>query len=339
MGWMVVIVVAVVVGGGTALWWRRRGRGERLQEDILKRFFQCRQQAREVQLEALVGMLRASLPRIRRGLGSLIGRGLVRADGSVLRLTADGREVAGALVRRHRVLETYLAERRGRPLPKLHALADRLEHRVSQDRIEAMDRLLGYPVRDPHGDLIPRRSGTTRDVGRVSLELCPAGSQVSVLHVEDEPEALFRELLAAGIVPGAELEVRVNDDAGVTADVAGIGPQRLGALLAGLVDVVPSVLEAGELRAMVRLSDLPIGQSGRVVMLTNELRGDARRRLLDLGFTPGALVRPVLENALGSDPMAYAIRQSKIALRRGQACHVLVARAGAERQAGDGAAP
>jgi DtxR family Mn-dependent transcriptional regulator len=148
---------------------------------------------------------------------------------------------------------------------------------------------------------------------------------VSVAHVEDEPDAFSRELVDHGIVPGAALEVVDNDERGVTVAVAGRGEARLSAPVATQVDVVPSHQDVEEVRAILNLDDLPMGEAGRVVMLTSDLRGEGRRRLLDLGFTPGAVVRPVLENALGDDPTAYLVRQSKIALRREQARHVLVA--------------
>jgi DtxR family transcriptional regulator, Mn-dependent transcriptional regulator len=325
LGLVVAMAVLVLV---TSLWlvWRARSRARGLEGDVLKRFFQCQQEGREVSLEALAGMLRVPLGSVRRCLRGLMERGLVRAEGPTLRLTAAGREAARAWVRSHRVLETYLAERAGRPLPLLHRLADRLEHRIPQERIDAMDRGLGHPVRDPHGDLIPGPRGRVHEPRHVPLALCPAGSVVRVLHVEDEPDALLRELLDQGVVPAAELEVVASDEGGVTVNVAGTGERHLDALAASVVDVVPSGVEAAELRGMVRLSELELGRSGRVVMLTNELRGAARRRLLDLGFTPGAEVTPVLENALGSDPTAYLIRQSRIALRRDQARHILVAR-------------
>ena len=322
------IVVGVLVGASLWLLRRLRRRARGLEEDILKRFFQCWQQGRDVQLEALAGMLGVPLPRVRRRLAALLERGLVRLEGSSLQLGAKGQEAARALVRSHRVLETYLAERRGRPLSMLHRLADRLEHRVPEERIDAIERGLGHPVRDPHGDLIPGPRGRAQDRDSIALTLFPVGSVVRVLHVEDEPESLFRELLAGGVVPASTMEVVENDGKGVRVNVAGIGERCLSALAAAMVDAVPSGVGAAALHDMVRLSDLTLGRSARVVMLTTALRGEARRRLLDLGFTPGAEVRPVLENALGDDPTAYLVRQSKIALRREQARHVLVAPVG-----------
>lgn len=318
-------LVAVAAAIALVLRWAAARRHAWLRGDLLKRFHQCERQGREVQLEALAGMLGVSVHRARRALDRLVAEGLVRADGPRLRLTSMGRDAAVALVRRHRLLETYLADRGGQPLGGLHRRADRLEHLVSDERIAAIDRSLGHPVRDPHGDPIP--NGRQRGLGRpaVALDVCPAGTVLEVVHVEDEPDELYRELLACGITPGAALEIVSNDDEGLRVEVAGHGMLRLRPPLAGQVDVVPSETGHEELRAIVRLDDLPFGVAARVVMIGSDLRGEGRRRLLDLGFTPGASVRPVLTNALGDDPTAYLIRQSKIALRKELARHVLVA--------------
>jgi DtxR family transcriptional regulator, Mn-dependent transcriptional regulator len=304
---------------------RRAARIDRqLHEDLLKRFYQCEGQDREPQLEGLAGMLDVPLRHARTALEHLVRDGLIGADGPRLRLTRSGREAARQLVRRHRLIETYLAERGGLAPEALHRHADRMEHALPRERIEAIDRSLGHPLRDPHGDPIP--GGPHRCQGRptVSLGSRPPGTIVEVAHVEDEPEELYRELLEHGVILGATLEITANDAAGLRVAIAGHGEANLGPPLAGQVDVVPSETGAEELRALLRLSDLPLGTLARVVMLTSDLHGEGRRRLLDLGLTRGATVRPLFENAFGNDPTAYLIRQSKIALRKDQARHVVV---------------
>jgi DtxR family Mn-dependent transcriptional regulator len=73
----------------------------------------------------------------------------------------------------------------------------------------------------------------------------------------------------------------------------------------------------------VRLADLSTGQSAHVLGLDDQCRGYSRRRLMDLGFTEGAAIRPALSTFAG-DPRAYEIRGTVVALRREQASHVLV---------------
>ena len=71
------------------------------------------------------------------------------------RLTPAGEKVALEVIRHHRLLELYLAETLGVHVDDVHAEADRLEHAISEELEERIDRILGFPTHDPHGDPIP----------------------------------------------------------------------------------------------------------------------------------------------------------------------------------------
>jgi DtxR family Mn-dependent transcriptional regulator len=72
-----------------------------------------------------------------------------------VRLTAAGERVAVEVIRHHRLLELYLAETLGVDVEDVHAEADRLEHVLSEELESRIDRALGFPTHDPHGDPIP----------------------------------------------------------------------------------------------------------------------------------------------------------------------------------------
>ena len=115
-------------------------------------------------------------------------------------LTAAGREAALDVGRRHRLLETYLAEAIGLGWDEVHDEAERLEHHLS-DRLEArLDSLLGFPATDLHGDPIPR-SGADLAPGPTLLET-PAGQQGTVSRGSDRGPEQPRYLGSLGIVPG-----------------------------------------------------------------------------------------------------------------------------------------
>jgi DtxR family Mn-dependent transcriptional regulator len=110
-------------------------------------------------------------------------------------LTPAGQEIAIMVVRRHRVLETYLVKRLGLGWDAVHAEAHSLEHAVSDVVVDRMDEVLGHPVCDPHGDLIPRADGTIeRIVERSSaarLSDIGPGVYAHVIRISDhEPEIL-----------------------------------------------------------------------------------------------------------------------------------------------------
>jgi DtxR family transcriptional regulator, Mn-dependent transcriptional regulator len=72
-----------------------------------------------------------------------------------VRLTEAGERVAVEVIRHHRLLELYLAETLGLDVDDVHAEADRLEHVISEELEARIDRALGFPTHDPHGDPIP----------------------------------------------------------------------------------------------------------------------------------------------------------------------------------------
>lgn len=120
-------------------------------------------------------------------------------------LTPAGRRAALDVVRRHRLLETWLAESVGLGWDEVHDEAERLEHHLS-DRLEArLDSLLGLPATDPHGDPIPR-DGANLAPGPTLLQT-PAGAKGAVSRVSDRDPAQLRYLGALGIVPGAKVAV------------------------------------------------------------------------------------------------------------------------------------
>lgn len=120
-------------------------------------------------------------------------------------LTPEGRQVALDVIRRHRLLETFLAEKVGLSWDEVHDEAERLEHHLS-DRLEArLDSMLGFPNTDPHGDPIPR-DGDSPDPDPTILKL-PSGASGVVSRVSDRDPEHLRYLGALGIVPGARVEV------------------------------------------------------------------------------------------------------------------------------------
>lgn len=153
-----------------------------------------------------------------------------------VRLTASGRRAALAIVRRHRVLETYLITKLGYDWASVHGEAERLEHAASEDLVDRMAVALGEPRYDPHGAPIPTREGEIeRPVLRPLAEV-EVGEPVSLRQVSDDDPDRLRYLKAMGLVPGTALLVAVKQPFGgpITLFLGGPGgPERvIGAELA-----------------------------------------------------------------------------------------------------------
>ena len=127
-----------------------------------------------------------------------------RAPGSAHR---RGERAALQVVRRHRLLETFLTEVVGLDWDEVHAEAELLEHVLSERLEQRIDELLDHPTRDPHGDPIPPRDGGHREDWGEPLATASTGDRFRVDRVSDRDSEALRYLGGLGVRPGAELRV------------------------------------------------------------------------------------------------------------------------------------
>ena len=123
-------------------------------------------------------------------------------------LTELGRVEALRLVRRHRLIETFLLQHLGYSWQEVHEEAERLEHAVSDGFTERLAEFLGHPGHDPHGDPIPTAEGALEPDDSFSLSDAEAGNRVRIYKVSDEDASMLDYLPSHNLVPGRVLEVR-----------------------------------------------------------------------------------------------------------------------------------
>jgi DtxR family Mn-dependent transcriptional regulator len=249
-------------------------------------------------------------------------RGLVRPHRAGWELTDAGRRYALQIIRTHRLWERYLADETGVDQGQWHRRADRMEHDMSPEEVDALSARMGYPAYDPHGDPIPTSDGTMGAPLGVPLNTIAKGRTVRIVHVEDEPEVVYRLLRQADLQPGMTLRVLDSTAEEVSLD-AGVFQCALPPVAAANVSVQLIDEQEAEVLDCERLSSLKVGQTATVMDLSPGCRGLERRRLLDLGLVPGTVVTAELQS-MGSDPTAYRIRGALIALRRQQADWILI---------------
>jgi DtxR family Mn-dependent transcriptional regulator len=159
-----------------------------------------------------------------------------------VRLTEAGAREALRVLRRHRVLETYLCARLGYAWDDVHEEAERLEHAASDRLIEQMARALGFPDRDPHGAPIPTKSGQIETVAYSTLADADSGDRVLIHAVRDEDPEGLRTMAEDGLIPGARVIVASSAaDGSMEVDVAndGLGLRVVAPHIARDVFVVP----------------------------------------------------------------------------------------------------
>ncbi|WP_229054537.1 metal-dependent transcriptional regulator [Aeromicrobium sp. Leaf350] len=171
-------------------------------------------------------------------------QGLIAHDPyGAVELTPSGRTLALAMVRRHRLIETFLVQVLHYTWDQVDDEAESLEHAVSDFMVDRIDEVLGRPTRDPHGDPIPSADGVITMPDAVRLTGVEAGSTVLVERISDRDPGLLQHLESAGVLPGARLaigegepysgaiEVRVGDGAAVN-----LGPAATDAVFVTVLD-------------------------------------------------------------------------------------------------------
>ncbi|MDQ3912195.1 MAG: metal-dependent transcriptional regulator [Actinomycetota bacterium] len=123
-------------------------------------------------------------------------------------LTARGRREALRLVRRHRLIETFLLEHLGYDWQEVHEEAERLEHAVSDSFTERLAELLGHPDHDPHGDSIPSAEGILEVDDSFPLSQAIAGRRLRIVKVNNEDAAMLDYFGDRNLFPGRLLTVR-----------------------------------------------------------------------------------------------------------------------------------
>ena len=294
-------------------------------EDALKFMFDAAADHQPASLMGLAGALGVPHRAVLRLVQQLEVAELARSRGDGVVLTETGTQTALHVLRAHRLLERYLADEAGMPLGRIHRNAERTEHRMSQEELEALDAHLGHPRFDPHGDPIPTVRGELEVQERVPLTDWPIDDPAEIVHVEDEPAGTMGHVLDAGVRPGRPLRV-VRRDASQVLFVVDGHERALPPSVCANIHVRARPEPTPPARDELRLSQLTLGNNAEIVSLSDRCRGLTRRRLLDLGMTPGARVRAEMASPLKS-ARAYRVRDTLIALRKEQADLVRVRRA------------
>jgi DtxR family Mn-dependent transcriptional regulator len=208
----------------------------RATEDYLKAVYHAAHRGKTVTTGLLATELGVSAPSVSAMVRRLEVNGLIERTDRALRLTADGEREALRVVRRHRLLETFLARMLGVPWDEVHAEAELLEHALSERLEERIDAVLDHPTHDPHGDPIPPRHGPHEEGWGAELASVPSGCRFRIDRVSDRDSAALRYLGELGVTPGVVVDVEEQEPFGGPRWVRVAGERRsLGGPLTRLV--------------------------------------------------------------------------------------------------------
>ncbi len=291
-------------------------------EDILKQLYHYENSGKEANLDTLTGVLKTNEAVLIDVLQKMTINELVEFNGDSLKLTKSGRDYALRIVRVHRLWEKYLAEKTGFDKTEWHNRAERMEHVLSNEETNLLATQLGNPSYDPHGDPIPTHLGKIVKVKGVSLAALPVNTVGKITHIEDEPEVIYKQILAEKIYIGSQIRV-VESNAERVVFYSEGEEFKLAPIVAANITAVVLEKEIVQEENKSRLSSLKENEMAKIVGISRECRGENRRRLLDLGFVKGTPIKIDLMGPL-SNPKAYSVKGTSIALRNDQASKILI---------------
>jgi len=207
-------------------------------EDFLKAVYNLQADSDRVSTNALAEALNISAPAVTDMAQRLVDEGTVdylKYRG--VRLTEEGERVALQMLRRHRLIETYLVQDLGYQLHEIHDEAEALEHSVSDRFVEAIARKLGEPSYDPHGDPIPDLEGIMQERNLQPLSTLRLNSPARIRRFIMDDPAMLQNTQERGLMMGVTLEVVERDpfDGPITVRMDAEGTQTIGYKMASSI--------------------------------------------------------------------------------------------------------
>lgn len=124
-----------------------------------------------------------------------------------VKLTLSGRRLGMSMLRRHRLLETFLVETLGLDWGEIHDEAEELEHAISEKVLEKLDEFLGRPTHDPHGDPIPTNQGKMPEVSDLMLLDCKVNDPSRIESIQDQSKEFLQFARKNKLLPGSKIQI------------------------------------------------------------------------------------------------------------------------------------
>ncbi len=179
------------------------------EENYLKAIYKLHEKTGAmVSTSALAEELEVSAASVTDFVKKMANRKLISYEKSRgVKLTEQGKQIAVNIIRKHRLWEVWLVNKLGFKWDEVHEIAEQLEHVVSEDLIAQLDKHLGYPKTDPHGDLIPDAKGNfAKSLSKPLLD-CNVGDTVNFIGVAEHSNAFLKFLTKNSLALGDEIIV------------------------------------------------------------------------------------------------------------------------------------
>ncbi|MFK5879794.1 MAG: iron dependent repressor, metal binding and dimerization domain protein [Flavobacteriaceae bacterium] len=291
-------------------------------EDILKKLYHAENSGASIQINDITSSLDISPKKVVDAILTMEASELISSSKGSLKLEKEGVAYALKIIRVHRLWERYLSEKTGFHKKDWHELAEDMEHKLDVTQTDELARTLGNPRFDPHGDPIPTAAGEIKEIYGKPLSSFPEGTIGRIVHIEDEPDIIYRQILAQDLHIGSLVRVLDSNKKRIVFYSEG-EESILAPIVAGNITLSELKKEETISENTSRLSSLKVGESAKIIGISRECRGEIRRRLLDLGFVINTEIKIDIESPM-KNPRAYFIRNTSIAIRNEQAKFILI---------------
>lgn len=179
------------------------------EENYLKAIYKLHEKSGAmVTTSALAESLKVSAASVTDFIKKIAAKKLVTYEKSKgVKLTETGKQIAVNIIRKHRLWEVWLVDKLHFKWDEVHDIAEQLEHVVSDELIDHLDKHLGYPATDPHGDLIPDAKGRFAKTASKPLLECSKGDKVKFIGVADHSNNFLQYLTKNNLHLGDEIQV------------------------------------------------------------------------------------------------------------------------------------
>lgn len=209
--------------------------GSLTEENYIKSIYSLSLEAGEVSVSELAKKLQVKLPTINSMVKKLAAKKLVSyAKYQGIKLTEKGKREALAIIRKHRLTESFLVQIMGLGWEEVHEIAEQLEHIESERFFNRIDEMLGKPKVDPHGEPIPDVNGKVSSKNRVSLSELAEGQSAKITAVGNDEKSFLDQLNSKGLHIGDSVTVKKKEvfDGSVTITMKGKKETMLSHLVA-----------------------------------------------------------------------------------------------------------
>ena len=185
------------------------------EENYLKAIYSLNvdRNGKELGTNELANQLEISPATVSSMLKKLKEKGFIHYEKyGAISLLENGESIAFAVIRKHRLWETFLVEKMEFTWDEIHEVAEQLEHIKSKKLIDQLDKLLGYPEYDPHGDPIPNANGEVRGMHKTTLNQESVGKQLKVVGVKNDSPGFLQHITQLGLIINSKITIKSHHE-------------------------------------------------------------------------------------------------------------------------------